>query len=197
MVYLVANQIEGSGNTDAQLTIVETENNTSTFTKTGTQYNIGLQRLELDLTQSPTLTIATVGGVDTSITSQVELGAAGDTVVGISSTGLPAGTEVTLTVAGYVNINITVSDVLDADGLAIMTIKLPSGLSMLSAHVSQNVINVASLPEYLNEKIMIARLEATPGRKSSLKFYTETGKAVPDGFVKKPWDHVIFGDDNS
>ena len=197
MVYLVANQIDGIGTIDAQISIIETESNTALFTNTGLQYNIGLQRLALDLTQTPTLTIATVGGVDTSITSQVELGASGNTEVSISSTGLPAGTEVTLTVAGYVNVNVTVSDVLDADGLATMNINLPSGLSMLSAHVSQNVINVASLPDYLNEKITVARLEVNPGRQSALRFYTASGKAVPDGFVKKPWNHVDFGEFSS
>ena len=193
MVYLVANQITGTGQTSTTLTIVETENNTSAFTKTGTQYNIGLQRLALDLTQSPTLTIATVGGVDTSITSQVELGSPGDTVVTVTSTGLPTGTEVTLTVAGYVNINVTVSGVLDVTGTATMSITLPSGLSLLSAHVSQNVTNIAMLPTFQNEKITVARLETNPGAKSVLRFYTASGKLVPDGLIKNPWEHVDFG----
>lgn len=40
---------------------------------------------------------------------------------------------------------------------------------------------------------MVAKLEASYGGASKLSFYTESGKRVPDGFVKNPWQYVDFG----
>ena len=193
MIHLIANAVDGSGSVNAIKTIIESNNGTTTLSSVfGLRYDYGLERLTLDLAQTPSLTIATVGGVDTSTTNQVELGASGSTTIAVSSSGIPEGAEVTLSVSGNLVARTTATGLLDANGDTSMVISIPSGISVITAYVSQSVTNVASLPSYLNEQITVARLEVTPGAKSALRFYTASGKPVPDGLVKDPWSHVSF-----
>ncbi|MFT5504613.1 MAG: hypothetical protein ACI8XC_002330 [Gammaproteobacteria bacterium] len=193
MIHIIANTISGGGNLKAAKTIVESGVHTSTFSITGLGYQMLLQRLSLDLLQTPTLSIATVGGVDMSSDDTVSLGTNGDTVIELTSTGLIEGTEVSVAVSGYTVSVVTGVATLAADGTASVTVAIASGVSLITAYVSQSLSIASLVPDYNNEKIMLARLETNPSGSSVLNFYTETGLRVPDDFLDNPWQYVDFG----
>jgi len=193
MIHLIANQISGTGEFHAKKTILESSTkNLSLAAFTGTRYDIGLQRLTLDIATIPTLSISAIGGVDTSTVNSISLGASGDTSVNVTSTGLPEGTEVTVVVSGTTRTNSKAASLLDASGNASVTVNVPGGVSMMVVYVSIPLTTVAAanLPDFNGEQISIAKLEASPGKKAELVFYTASGKAVPNGFVKNPWSVV-------
>jgi|GEM_PF-2679635 len=194
VVHFIANRVAGSGNVAAGYSIIETNDNQSQFNiETTDGSNFGLQRLSLNLTQAPTLTITSVGGIDTSNINAVQLGSSGLTSVTVMAEGLAATTEVKLVVnSEMTRYNAVETATLNTQGIATFSIEVGSGNSVMMAYVSALVTNTAALPQFEGEKIMSARLEAMPGVSAQVVFYTESGRRVPDGFITNPMQWVSF-----
>ena len=134
VIHLIANTIDGTGDISATYSILETLNYSGSFT-TRTSLNV-ISFQQLTLTQGPTLAISSVDGKAVAVGEGLILDGSGDIQVVVTSSNLPAGTQVTLVATGESSSASRATITLDANGTATGTMSIISGLSLITAYVS-------------------------------------------------------------
>jgi len=188
-IHLIANEISGDGWVDGGYVLIETMNYSGSL-KGSNHHPISFRQLSLDIAKQPSIEIASIGGETVIPGQQLLLPSSGEMDITIRSIGLSEGTEVIILAAVNRNSHQTTL-ILDSSGEATGTITIPSGAGLLTAYVSKS-IQTGSLPKYNNEAIMYARLGTHPGHKSKISLFTQSGKKVPDGFIKYPEKYIRF-----
>lgn len=190
MAYLIANIITGSGIDhvvgDSRF-IIEALNHSGLINNEV----VPLQQLTLNINQTvaPTIEITEIDGQVVTQGEDLILSTAGNVQVRIDTTGLEGDSEIVVRATGTGVETITTA-ILQASGLAFANVDIAAGFNDISAYLTLPLIQVAALEPFEGEVIQFARLETTLNGKSQLRFYTKSGKRVPDGFIKDPWSKV-------